>query len=373
MQHGIVIELIPFLSSPSAVRSGHTTRAFSSRLPKVTEAMRVIQQSTRPWPHLATAGEVDADALAVLKRGKRLRVIGQPSVVGALRAAMAAIAPNTQVAWQIGPSEAPAQSGEALLCLEGPLWVDDAAEAAVAAKARVVVAGSGTHAVPPRGAWLTDAMAGDGRFMWFGSTLATLLAWAGADADAWRQGIQAGQGTSARPALFENPGWSLATALSLVPDAVPVLVATDPALEGVVRSLARGWAALVRGTPDRGELTARVGLTVLDGVAGDVDLFEAVHGGPSDRLPIFWGPPTAASETFQSWLTRHGRPFLSVRTQSVDARDVAELVAVAVHAGVGLAVLRLVDPLDEGAALAWRHALTLEAERAGVDEASPLA
>ncbi len=373
MQHGIIVELTPFLSSPAAAQAGHSARAFSARLPRVHEARQWLQQSTRTWPHLDPAGAVDETALAVLRRCKRVRVLGQPGAVVAMRAALTALAPQAAVTWQMGPAEVPAQAGEALLCLEGPLWVDEAAEAAVAARVRVVMAGAGVHAVPPRGAWISDATSADGRFVWFGAALATLLAWAGVDAAAWAEGLAAGQGTSARPALFENPGWSMATALSLVPDATPVLIATDPALEGIVRALARAWGALVRGAPDRGQLTARVGLTVLDGIASDIELFEAIHGGPADRLPIFWGPPTAESETFQSWLTRHGRPFLSVRAQAIDAREVAELCAVAIHAAVALAVLRLVDPLDEKAVLAWRHAVTLDAERLGVDEASPSA
>jgi hypothetical protein len=226
---------------------------------------------------------------------------------------------------------------------------------------------------PPKGAWISDDVAGDGRFALFGPTFATLLAWAGGDAAGWAAGLEGGQGACARAALFENPAWALAGALALVPDSILVFVATDAALEGLARSLGRSWAAMVRGVPVRGGQSGRVGLVVGDGVAGDAGLFEALHGGPADRLPVFIGPPTVEAGQLQAWLTREGRPFLSVRANGRGAAPLGELVQVVTAAGVGLAALRFVDPLDDAAGEAWAHVLALSSADEGVDEARPLA
>jgi len=370
--HDTSIELSAFFSSAASVRAGHTARAFASRLPQVLEARRWVTERTDAWPHQARGPAVDAGALRVLQRAKRIRVAGQHGAISALRGALDALAPGAAISWQ-STAGIEGQGTEVLLCIEGPGWVDDLAEATVAAKGRVVMAGPGEHAAPPKGAWISDGAAGDGRFALFGPTFATLLAWAGGDAGAWAGGAEAGQGTSARPALFENPAWSLAAAVAMVPDAVLVFLATDPALEGLVRALGRGWAGMVRGVPVRGGQSGRVGLTVLDGVAGDAELFEALHGGPSDRLPVFVGPPNAESGHLQAWLAREGRPFLSVRATGRGAGPLGELVQVVTAAGVGLAALRFVDPLDDSAASAWSHVLALSADTEGVDEARPLA
>lgn len=372
MPHDISIELSAFFSSAAAVRAGHTARAFTSRLPQVLEARRWVGERSVAWPHLAPGPSVDDEALRVLRHAKRLRVVGQHGAISGLRGALDALVPGAAVAWQ-SAAGAERQGAEGLLCIEGPGWVDELAEAAVVAKGRVVVAGPGEHAVPPKGAWLSDGAVGDGRFALFSRTFATLLAWAGGDAAAWASGVRAGQGACARAALFENPAWSLAGAVALVPDAVLVFVATDPGLEGLVRGLGRGWAGMVRGVPTRGGLSARVGVTVLDGVAGDAELFEALHGGPGDRLPVFVGPPTADAGHLQAWLGREGRPFLSVRATGRGAAPLGELAHAVTAAGVGLAALRFVDPLDDSAAAAWAHVLALSADAAGVDEARPLA
>lgn len=372
MLHDISIELSAFFSSAASVRAGHTARAFSSRLPQVLDARRWVAERSEAWPHLAPGPSADARALRVLRQAKRVRVVGQHGAVAALRGALDALAPGAAITWQ-SAAGAEGQGTEVLLCIEGPGWVDEVAEAAVAAKGRVVMAGPGEHAVPPKGAWLSDGAVGDGRFALFSPTFATLLAWAGGDAVAWASGVQAGQGACARPALFENPGWSLAGAAALVPDAALVFVATDPALEGLVRALGRGWAGMVRGVPVRGGQSARVGVVVLDGVAGDAELFEALHGGPGDRLPVFIGPPTPASGHLQAWLGREGRPFLSVRATGRGEAPLGELAQVVTAAGVGLAALRFVDPLDTSAAAAWAHVIALSAEAESVDEARPLA
>ncbi len=320
----------------------------------------------RDCPTLRPLGAPDEAALAVLKRSARLRVVGGAAPLLALRALVEVLAPEARITWQ---SEAGAVDGEGLVCIEGPAWVDEVAEEAARAKLRVVMAGAGSHEPPPKGAWVDDARAGDGRFVGFGPTAATVLAWAGVDPAAWAAGLAEGQGSCLRTALFDNVAWSVAAALSLRPDAIPVLVATSGALAPLTRSLARTWSATVRGMPAGPGPNVRVGLTVLDGVADDGLTFEALHGAPTDRVPVLIGPPTDASQTMIGWLTREGRPYLTLRAARTP-QSIATLLTLGTHAAVALAVLRHLDPLAAPGAEAWDR--TVERLRA-VDDASTLA
>ena len=349
MQSGIVVDLTPFLQGAGGVGS----RQFSSRLPRVQEAMRWLSAAGQPWFQRNPAQGADGAAMAVLTKAKRLRVVGQPGAISAIQAILTALAPTAAITWQMAPDSTAVPSGCALVCLEGPDWVDQVAEDAAKAGRQVVMVGDGAHEAPPGGAWLSDSAGGDGRFCWLGTTVPTLLKWAGVDDAAWTRGIAEGQGVCARPALFENPAWALANSLSMLPDSVPVLVATRPELGQFMRSIARCWGAQVRGAPARGALSARVGLVAVDGIAGDEELFEAVHGGPRDRLPIFWGPNSSAAETFQWWLGREARPWLALRTASINAEDMARMAATAVHAGVAFAALQQLDPVAAPGVEAW--------------------
>jgi len=324
--------------------------------------MRKIAAAEQAWPHLQPVQVPDAAALAVLSKAKHVRVVGQPGAVVALHAILTALAPTAPIGWQMAEDSAPMPTGCALICLEGPDWVDRVAEDAVRAGRRVVMVGAGSHSAPPRGAWLCDSVGGDGRFCWLGATVPTLLQWAGGDQSGWMRGVSAGQGICTRPALYENPAWALATSLTLLPESVPVLVASTPELGPIMRAIARCWAAQVRGVPAVGELSARVGLLAVDGIAGDEELFEAVHGGPRDRLPIFWGPNSAAAETFQWWLGREARPWLSLRTTSTNAEDIALIATTAVHAGVALAAMRQLDPVAAPGVDAWMAASRRETD-----------
>lgn len=352
MQHPVVIDLAPLLHGPGGIG----TRRFHAQIPRVQDAARAIADAERRWPHRESAASVDAAALAVLQRARRLRLAGPAASIGAIEAVVRGLAPDAALSVQAGPATRVLANGEALVCLEGPAWVDAAAETAVREGGRVVVAGAGQHPAPPRGAWISDHTAGDARACWLGSTMATLLAWAGADADAWTAGLTAGQGRCALPALYDNPGSSLAAALDAVPDAVPVLLATTPELTGFVRAVNRLWSSQVRGQPAGAPLAARTGMLGIDGLAGDELLFDAVHGGPRDRLVVLWGPRTPDAAVWETWLAREGRPHLWARSAGVDARTLGQLAAVALHAGVGLAALRGLDPLGPAAARAWTDA-----------------
>ncbi len=352
MHSGIVVDLNPFLQGPGGVGA----RQFSSRLPHVQQAMRRIAAPGQAWPHLQPVPGAAPDALAVLSKAKHLQVVGQPGAVAAIKAVISAVVPAAAIRWQLSEESAPLAAGSALVCLEGPDWVDRVAEDAVRTGRRVVMVGAGSHDAPPRGAWLCDSVGGDGRFCWLGATVPTLLKWAGADDLGWTRGIAEGQGICARPALYENPAWALATSVSMLPEAVPVLIANTPELGPMMHAIGRCWAAQVRGVPARGELSARVGLVAVDGIAGDEELFEAVHGGPRDRLPIFWGPSSAAADTFQWWLGREARPWLSLKTTSINAEDVGLLASTAVHTGVAFAALRQLDPVASPGADAWLSA-----------------
>lgn len=354
MHQPVLVELNAFLKGDLGAR------ALTGRLPRVQEALRWVAADGRPWPTLSAVATVDEAAFAVLRKGPRLRIVGPHGAVAALRGLAAAVAPEAKIRWQTHPEDEPLAAGEGIFCIEGPPWVDELAERAVEANARVVVAGAGAHDAPPRGAWVDDALVRDGRFVGLSTSWLTLLAWAGGGergpSQRWAEGVAEGQGSCARPGLFENPGWVLAAALSLRPEAVPVFLATAPELELLVRSFARTWSATVRGRPVGREPSARVGLAVVDGLAGDEMVFESLCGAPDDRLPVFFGPTTAAASTLQAWLTREGRPFLSVRC-GLEERALGGLVTVCTHAALGLAVLHRLDPLETPGADAWLRTL----------------
>ena len=354
MHQPVLVELNAYLKGELGAR------ALTGRLPRVLEALRWVAADGRSWPTQSPVATVDEAALAVLRKGAKLRVVGPHGAVSALRALVAAVVPEANIRWQTHHSDEPAAAREGIFCIEGPAWVDDLAEGAVQANIRVVVAGSGAHDAPPRGAWLDDALVRDGRFVGLSRSWLTILEWAGGAergaSQRWAEGVTDGQGTCSRPALLENPGWALAAALSLRPEALPVFIATTPELELLVRSFARTWSATVRGRPVGREPSARVGMAVTDGLAGDELVFESLCGAPEDRLPVFFGPSTAAATTLQAWLTREGRPHLGVRC-GLDDRALGALVTVSTHAALSLAVLHHLDPLDTPGADAWLRAL----------------
>lgn len=342
------------------------------------------------WPHLALPSEdVLASAIAVARgfaeRGGELAVVGQPGAVAAVRAVVDALGVRRPV-WVDSPDDTVLASLDRpdvdWLVLEGPAWADRVAEWAVGQDRRVAVAGPGEHAAPPGGWWVSDAVAGDGRFAPFGPAAAIAASWSGVDVEELHGGARDMRAACERSALFENPAYTLALATVFaerdLAAAVPVHLVTVGRLHAFAGWITRVWGAITSDAVPGEGVVRHAGAAGVPGVVGDEELLQALLVGPRDKLVTLWdttelpaGPLAselaAQARAVRELLERENVPYVRVRLPGLDARAAGGAALLAAHAAVTAAVFQDVDPLGLGGVAAWYS--TLERARADVDAA----
>lgn len=386
MSRNVVVEVSHLLRRDAG---GIGRLRLTTGLPKLRDAHERIW--SRPpeggWPHLRTLGDDTlAEALRVAEglraRARELVVVGQPGAVAAVRA-VADGAGSAAVRWLTSPDDdalaAFDRDDVAWLVLEGPPWADAVAEWAVGKGRAVAVAGPGTHDAPPGGWWISDPLAGDGRFGGLGAAAAVCGAWAGADMPAFHAGARDMVEACARPALFENPAYTLAlTTIFAERDlyaGVPVHLVPTARLEAFAHWLVRLWGAVVNdAVPEQGAVR-HAGAAGVAGVVGDEELLQTLLLGPRDKLVVVWDPVRARGpladeaeaqvRALRDLLDRESMPHLRVRLPGRDARALGAATQLAACAAVSAAVFLDVDPLGLAGVSAWYGAL--ERARADVD------
>lgn len=384
-----MVELSSLLKEgPSGVGLKRLTAGLP-RLKEVHDELRRGEETWR-WPHLVLPDEdalaaVVATAEALRERAGTLAVVGQPGALTAMRALVATLAPGAAVRW-IGSPDAAGDAaldgpGVAWLCLEGPAWVDRVAEWAVGRDRAVAVAGAGEGEAPPEGWWIADPTAGDGRFGGLGMASLLCAAWAGVDVGEVVAGARDVAEICRRPALFENPAYSLAVAGVAIEQShglpIPVHLATTSRLLPFVEWVVRMWAAVVAQPVEQGGVRRHLGTIGIAGALGDEELTHALLGGARDKHLVLWeiesagrGPATEALATqarvFGHLWSRQGLPQLRVRIPAVDAASVGGAIVLASHAAVATGLYLERDPLGLEGVATWYGAM--ERAVADVDE-----
>ncbi len=332
------------------------------------------------WPHLRL---LDADAREDARRvaaalraaAPELVVVGQPGAVAALRAAVEALG-TTSPRWMTSPDAAQLAALDrpdvAWLVLEGPPWADRVAEWAVESGRAVAVAGPGDHPAPPSGWWISDPVAGDGRFAPLGAAAAVVASWAGVDIDVLHAGAQEMSATCARSALFENPAYTYALATVFADRdlgaGVPAHLVGAGRLDAFGAWLTRVWAAVLCAAVPGDGTVRHTGAAGIHGIVGDEELCEALLLGPRDKLVTVWDPTELDGSAVSAeavnqvralvdLLERENVPYLRVRLPGFNAYSLGASFVLASHAAVTAALFLDLDPLGLDAVAAWYGAL----------------
>ncbi|MDP2306712.1 MAG: hypothetical protein Q8P18_11875 [Pseudomonadota bacterium] len=380
MIRNVVVEVSHLLRKKEG--SGLARRRLLSglgRLREVHEAVRIGTEAGR-WPHLQLPDDAELAAVREIaaelrRRAPRLAVVGQPGAIAALRAITEAFGAESP-RWISSPDGAGLDDLDspevAWLVLEGPAWADQVAEWAVGRGRVVAMAGAGTHDAPPNGWWISDPVAGDGRFAGLGAAAALCAAWAGVDIEAVHDGARDMVAACQRSALFENPSYTLAlTTLFLERDlgvTIPVHVATSGRMEAFTRWLVRMWGAVLADSVPVEGLMRHVGAAGVSGVVGDEELIQVLLLGPRDKHVTLWdvtdggtgrGSAEASlqSRALQTLLDRENIPYLRVRLPGLDARALGAAMFLAEHSAVTASLFLAVDPLGLAGVSAWYAAL----------------
>jgi hypothetical protein len=367
------------------------------RLREVHEVVRAGAGAGR-WPHLQLPDEAELAAAREIaaelrRRAPRLAVVGQPGAIAALRAITEALGVESP-RWVSSPDSATLDALDspdvAWLVLEGPAWVDQVAEWAVGQGRIVAMAGAGTHDAPPNGWWISDPVAGDGRFGGLGAAAAVCAAWAGVDIEAVHLGARDMVEACERPALFENPAYTFAlTTVFLERDlgvSIPVHIATSGRLEAFTRWLVRMWGAVLADSVPVEGVMRHQGAAGVSGIVGDEELIQVLLLGPRDKHVSLWdvadgesgrGAAEAVlqSRALQTLLDRENVPYLRVRLPGLDARSLGAAMFLAEHAAVTASLFLDVDPLGLDGVSAWYAALERARDdaRTDVDAGPPTA
>ena len=389
MVRNVVVEITHLLRKQGA---GLGRKRLLSGLSRLRDAHDVLVRGAEAgrWPHLVLpdaeqVASAHAIAAALHARAPRLAVVGQPGAVAALRAITEALgvrAPH----WVTSPDAAtvPGLDGPdvAWLVLEGPAWVDHVAEWAVSSGRVVAVAGAGAHEAPPEGWWISDPVAGDGRFGGLGLAGIVCAAWAGVDVGALLAGARDMAAACTRPALFENPAYTLALSTIFVERDLGISVvahlATSGRMEAFCSWIVRMWGAVLADTVTVEGVVRHTGSAGVAGVVGDEELLQVLLVGPRDKLVAIWDVSdgvqgrgaeecVAQVNAFQDLVNRENLANLRVRLPGLDARTLGAAVLLAQHAAVSASLFLDLDPLGLSAVTAWYAAL--ERARADVDAA----
>ncbi|MDP2311514.1 MAG: hypothetical protein Q8P41_01300 [Pseudomonadota bacterium] len=393
MNRNVVVEISQLLRKEAGGISRRRLLAGLGRLREVHEAVRKGADAGR-WPHLqlpddAQLAEVRRIAGELRGRASRLAVVGQPGAIAALRAVTEALGVESP-RWVTSPDgvvlAALDSPDVAWLVLEGPMWADQVAEWAVGQGRAVAVAGAGSHEAPPDGWWITDPVAGDGRFGGLGIAAALCAAWAGVDIEAVHLGARDMATACERPALFENPAYTMAlTSINIERDlalSVPTHLVSTGRLEAFAGWLVRMQGAVLADSVPVEGVMRHTGAAGVAGVVGDEELLQVLLLGPRDKYIVLWdgtdgavglGADEAVAQVraVQALLDRENIPHLRVRLPGVDARSLGAAMFLATHAAVAASVFLDVDPLGLDAVNAWYAAL--ERARTDVDAGAPTA
>ncbi len=387
MSRNVVVEVSQLLRKEGRGVGRKRLLSGLGRLREVHDVLRKGADEGR-WPHLRLPEDADlaavrASVAELRARASRLAVVGQPGAIAAVRAivdALGVVSPH----WITSPDDAALAAIDApdvaWLVLEGPVWADQVAEWAVEQGRVVIVAGAGTHDAPPNGWWISDPLAGDGRFGALGLAAAWCAAWAGVDIEALHDGARDMASACERPALFENPAYTLALTTVFVEKdlgvSVPIHLATTGRLEAYTRWLVRMWGAVLADALPVEGVMRHTGAAGVAGVVGDEELLQVLLLGPRGAFVTLWdetdgatGPLAAESiaqaRAFQSLLDRENIPYLRVRLPGLDARALGAAIVLAAHAAVTASLFLDVDPLGLSAVSGWYAAL--ERARADID------
>lgn len=387
MARNVVVEVSHLLRKDGGGIGRKRLTTGLGRLREAHEALRAGAEAGK-WPHLRVLDdEAVAHARAVAEglraRGSELAVVGQPGAVAALRALTEALGVASP-RWVTGPDDALVAALDrpevAWLVLEGPGWADRVAEWAVEQGRAVAVAGPGEHEAPPGGWWLSDPVAGDGRFGGLGLAAAVCAAWAGVDVEGLFAGARDMEAACERAALFENPAYTLALATVFAErdlgTTVPAHLVASGRMAAFAEWVARLWGAVLCDAVPVEGVVRHSGAVGVPGVVGDEELLQALVLGPRDKLVTLWDPTEAVGgplsqeaaaqvRAFQDLLERENVPYVRVRLPGLDARSLGAAVFLATHAAVSAAVYLDVDPLGLGAVSAWYA--SLERARGDVD------
>lgn len=357
-----------------------------SGLGKLRDVHARLVNEDASWPHLRLPDDealAAASSLASTLGEGPLAVVGQPSAIAAQRAVVDALGVRSP-RWFSSPdaalAAAVAEPGTSWVVLEGPSWVDAAAEAAVAAGNRVVVAGPGEHEAPPEGWWLSDPVAGDGRFGGLGMAAAVTAAWAGVDVEGLHAGARDMGTACSRAALFENPAYTLALAAVYVDldlgVGTPVHLGSTSRLLPLLHWNSRMWGAVLSDAVNTGGVVRHQGQAGVAGTVGDEELLQALLRGPRDKLVTIWDAADVGAfsehaalqvRALQDLLDRERIPHLRVRLPGIDARTLGAAVLLAEHAAVVAGCFVDIDPLGLAGVEAWYTAV--QRARAVDDEA----
>ena len=351
-----------------------------ARLRDVHATLRRGAENFR-WPHLLLPDDASLDAVIRVagemrarvgqSHAQRLVVAGQPGGVETVRMVVDALTPGSPITWVESEDAADLpgleDDGVTWLVLEGPRWADALAEKRVEEGRGVAVAGEGVHEAPPGGWWISDPVAGDGRFGALGMASLVCAAWAGVDVRSLVAGAREMEEACARPALFENPAYSLALATEAVERHLGLVVATHlvptPRLRGFAAWVARLGGAVLSGHQSRDGIRVHRGAGELGGVLGDEEMLEVLLSGTRDKFPILWdvdGIETPGRAFTRIW-AREGLPTLRVRLPDLEAAALGGAILLASHAAVTGALFRDLDPLALESVRAWYEALERDA------------
>jgi hypothetical protein len=358
------------------------------RLRDVHELLRRGAEDGR-WPHLhlpdaAALDAVRATAADLRARATTLVVVGQPGALAALRAVTDAVGEGSRPRWVSTPDSAHLAALDtadtAWLFLEGPAWVDRVAEWAVGNGRVVAMAGAGEHEAPPDGWWISDPVAGDGRFGALGMASLVCAAWAGVDVDSLVGGARDMAAACERPALLENPAYTLALATVFAERdlalSIPVHLATSGRLEAFAGWLVRMWGAVLSHASPVDGVVRHAGAAGVPGVVGDEELVQVLLVGPRDKFVTVWEPavapdalggPEAVAQgrAFQELWDRENLPSLRVRLPGSDPGAIGAAILLAEHAAVTASLYQDLDPLGLAGVTAWYGAM--DRARADVD------
>lgn len=269
---------------------------------------------------------------AVGRARGELAVIGQPGVVGAVRAWNEAVGAGEGVRYVSSPPTR--LEVKRVFAFLGPAWVESLVEQAIEQGARVAVCGvaEGDEQVepPPKGWFVADNLAGDGRLGSLSAGVLTAAGVCGVNIEEALAGASETLTVLDGPAGTDNPGWSLARAIRLAAqelgrDSV-VHVAGNSALLSFASWAARVHAGTVVGEGGGGHLAARPLPAVVE--SGDEEWLEALVSGSRNRLLICWEPGhEPALEPWMQFVLSSGQAAIRIRIPAVDAYGVGSAMA----------------------------------------------